>query len=329
MQKLSPEPILKHSGYEPRQHKDITVLKRGHYFVLDDYTITGDAPKNFIKVYEYGEARKANKSKWTFYIAKVGHKWYPNESITEYLLNQIGLYLGFNVAASRLVRVGNQIRFLSKYFKKKDQILVHGAEIYAGYLEDLPFVEEIEEKGMARDLFTIQFTRDAIVKSFPEQAGKLINDFVKMLIFDAIVGNNDRHFYNWGVITHLEGKHAPFFSPIYDTARGLYWNYHEKNILPLSSGLKEEGYKKYIINSRPKIGWEGEKNLNHLQLVELITMHEFGISKEEVKDLLSEERRNLCIRQINNDFNGLISPKRLSVVVDCLKYRFDFLNQVT
>mgnify|MGYP006275141179 CR=1 FL=1 len=328
MSKLDKVPILEHTGFNPRNHCAIPTLKNSQYFVLDDYTISGDAPKDLIKVYEYGKAKKVNRKKWPIYIAKVGHKWYPNESITEYLLNQIGLYLGFHVASSRLVRVGEQVRFLSEYFKRKDQILVHGAEIYAGYLEDPPFVEEIEERGMARDLFTLQFTKDAITKSFPEQAEELIHSFVKMLIFDAIVGNNDRHFYNWGVITHLARKHAPFFSPIYDTARGLYWNFREQNILHLSSDFKEEKYRRYIINSRPKIGWEGQKNLNHLQLVKLITRNEFGISKEEVKNLLSEKKARLCIDQINKNFNELMSPERLSVVVKCLELRFRFLNQV-
>jgi hypothetical protein len=61
-----------------------------------DISIAGDAPKDFIKVYEYEKVRKTSPHLWTPYIAKVGHKWYPIESITEYLMNRTGEVLGMN-----------------------------------------------------------------------------------------------------------------------------------------------------------------------------------------------------------------------------------------
>jgi hypothetical protein len=80
-----------------------------------------------------------------------------------------------------------------------------------------------------------------------------------MLLFDALVGNNDRHFYNWGVIRSVELRQEPCFSPIYDTARGLLWNESEEKIvdLALSDARAKVYLQKYIKGSRPKIGWEG------------------------------------------------------------------------
>jgi len=47
-----------------------------------------------------------------------------------------------------LAWLGGQIRFLSKYFIEEpcNQILDHGADLYAGYLNDREFVEKIEEE---------------------------------------------------------------------------------------------------------------------------------------------------------------------------------------
>jgi hypothetical protein len=78
------------------------------------------------------------------YIAKVGHKWYPMESITEYLMNRIGEVLGVNMAVSKLVIIQNQIRFLCKYFLKKNEQLVHGAEIFGSYVGSDDIIEHIE-----------------------------------------------------------------------------------------------------------------------------------------------------------------------------------------
>lgn len=90
---------------------------------------------------------------------------------------------------------------------------------------------------------------------------------------DALIGNNDRHFYNWGIITNISGKEKPIFSPIYDTARGLFWNEHEdklKRILQDKNRLPQF-IMSYAENSVPKIGWEGLNKLNYFDLIEQIS----------------------------------------------------------
>jgi hypothetical protein len=53
---------------------------------------------------------------------------------------------------------------------------------------------------------------------------------MKMLFFDGLVGNNDRHMYNWGVVRDIYGKDIASISKIYDTARGLLWNMTEEQL---------------------------------------------------------------------------------------------------
>jgi hypothetical protein len=118
--------IKDYSGFNPRKGA-IEIVKKNNYYVQTNIVMTGDAPKDFIRYYHYGENRKSNKNTWNQYIAKLGHKHYPNESITEYLLNRIGEVLEFNMAKSKLAWVGGQIRFLSKYFltNQNKQVLEH------------------------------------------------------------------------------------------------------------------------------------------------------------------------------------------------------------
>jgi hypothetical protein len=223
MKKLTPAPIIDRSGLRFDSHPAVQPLRKGHYQVILT-TIAGDAPKDFLRIYEYGAGNKASPHNWPAHIAKVGQKWYPNESITEHLLTRIGQFLGIEIADSQLMFVRGQLRFLSRYFLKKRESLVHGAEIFAGYLQDEKFVEEVEKKNQARDIFTFQFVEDALLDRFPEDVDEILQGFVKLLGFDALVGNNDRHFYNWGVITDVAGRTKPRFSPVYDTARALFWN---------------------------------------------------------------------------------------------------------
>ena len=75
--------------------------------------MAGDAPKDFLRIYQYGQGRRSRPSRWPAWIAKVGHKYYPNESVTEHLLTRIGQFLGLKVADSQLMWFGGQLRFFA------------------------------------------------------------------------------------------------------------------------------------------------------------------------------------------------------------------------
>jgi hypothetical protein len=77
------------SGYSINIQRYIPTIKRRNYFIVRDKSVGGDAPKEFIKLYEFYAPHNAKKRNWTPYIAKFGHKWYPNESITEHLIVRI------------------------------------------------------------------------------------------------------------------------------------------------------------------------------------------------------------------------------------------------
>jgi hypothetical protein len=328
-QKIKNEIVENYSGFKIKIGKRIDTIKKGNYFVLNK-NVGGDAPKEFIKVYEFGKVKKKNRKYWIGYIAKTGQKWYPAESATEYLLNKIGETIGLNIAESRLAYVGGQIRFMSKYFLKKDDILVHSAEIFAGYLSgDKGFVDQVEKEDLARNLFTFQFAQLAIKEMFPYDYKCIIDSFVQLLIFDAIVGNNDRHIYNWGVITDVSGKKQPRFSPIYDTARGLFWNDNQEKLFEMKKQPKQlsDRIKKYANNCRPKTGWEGEKNINHFQLLEFLikTKEEYRIF---VVNLCSNENKTKILALIDTEFIDLFPKSRIDLIKKCIEYRFNTINEI-
>ncbi len=258
--------IINYSSFAPPFLSKIPVLKKRNYWVVKEVSTMGDRPKDFIRVYEFGSSncRRANRKTWVPYIAKVGDKWYPGESLTEYLLNKLGEIVGVRMAASKLYILNGQIRFCSRYFLDPFEELLHGAQIYATFLQDDDFIEEIEKYKKERDFITFQLTEDAIKALFGIHAETILKDFTKMLVFDALVGNNDRHFYNWGIIRDTRGKKPPRFSPVFDTARGLFWNERET---ALSSFEESAKFDKYVNKAFPKVSWEGKQALNHLELI--------------------------------------------------------------
>lgn len=319
------------SGFIPKNLNNVVpTIKKQDFIVISDFSVGGDAPKEFVKIYKYGRVRRDNTKIWVKYIAKTGHKWYPNESISEHLLNCIGKELGLQMSHSELAFISGQLRFLSEYFlDNKQQELVHGVDIFAEYISDREFVEQIEQQQLAREFFTFQFAIKAIEVAFPKNYIEIAADFVKLLVFDAIVGNNDRHFYNWGVVRSINNTHKPYFSPIFDTARGLFWNESEQKI---SEKLRQKQQltsflNKYIKNSFPKTGWEGEHNLNHIALVEKLKKED-STYDSIINELLTVEKEEQVLTMIQANFLELMSVNRMEIVTECLKLRFQLLREI-
>jgi len=178
-------------------------------------------------------------------------------------------------------------------------------------------------------MFTFQFVEQSFNHQFPGYAPELLRDFVKLLVFDAIVGNNDRHFYNWGVITDITGKNAPRFSPIYDTARGLFWNTTENQIIERSKKPQELNafLNKYIEKSLPKTGWEGIEQVNHFELIELLFKNDSRYC-DVCRELLNIQKLNAVIDLLHGDFSTLMGSERRQIIEKCLTLRYERLNTV-
>lgn len=312
-------------------HRLVKPLRKGYHEVID-VPLGGDAPKDFVRVYKYGEAAKKDIKNWSKHLAKVGHKWYPIESITEYMLNRIGETLELKMAKSELRLADEQIRFLSKYFLASDENLIHGAQIYSTFLNELDttFVDKIEEERMSKELLTFQLTKQAIEFVFPQQSETILKNLVKLLVFDAIVGNNDRHFYNWGVITDIRNRKTPIFSPIYDTARGLFWNFNETKIVRFfnkRNKIERGQFEKYIKASQPKIGWDDRIKLNHFDLITNI-FNNYPNYSVICSNLLQTQKLDAIFEMLNSEFNKLLSEKRFILVKACLQERFNRLNSI-
>lgn len=329
---LKVEKLEKQSGFRTILYGKIPEIKHQHYRVLKGISIGGDAPKELIRLYEYerGFRKIHNPHQWTIYIAKTGHKWYPHESITEYLLNRLGETLGVNMAESRLCFINKQLRFLSKYFlNPKNETLEHGAELYGGYLNDLSFVEDIEQNKKALEFFTLQLTKDTLKNLYPYHAEDLFKQFIEMIVYDAIIGNNDRHFYNWGIVKNINEINKPTFAPVFDTARALLWSVSEEKILAVSGSPSRKSVflNKYVDNSTPKIGVEGKQVKNHFDLIKALNNNASFNSKDILLHMINDENANKCRELLFNEFTNLLSFERITLIDECLALRFIKLTE--
>ncbi len=291
---------------------------------VDFLSITGDAPKDFITDSEYRRGYRSHSQKKESYIAKVGSKFYPNESIVEQMITRIGQIYGMKIAESKLRMIAGQVRFMSKYFLKHDvDQLTHGAEIFAASLGKENYTE-LQENKKEREYFTFQMTEEAVKESFPDYEHKIMRGFVEMLTFDALIGHNDRHPYNWAIIVPLRKKGTPRFSPVYDTARAFFWNVPEKRIQQMLTDKLQ--FEKYVINCDPPIGWDGEQNIDFFRLIGLIWQC-FMRYRKNIDKFLVEASLTNTLEMIDKEFSHLMSTDRRELIKRCLHLRQQRLIQ--
>jgi hypothetical protein len=139
-----------------------------------------------------------------------------------------------------------------------------------------------------------------------------------MLAFDALVGNNDRHPANWGVIVSLERRITPHFSPVFDSARALFWSLNEARLAQMEQDTQM--LEAYFRRSRPQIGWDGMDSVDHFQLVYLVARH-YADYHSQLRKLMRPDLVDKCARMIGSEFGLLMSERRRRLIERCLRVR--------
>ncbi|HQS84388.1 MAG: hypothetical protein B7Y25_05540 [Alphaproteobacteria bacterium 16-39-46] len=132
-----------------------------------------------------------------FYILKVQQTEYPELPFIEYLSNIIARKLGLTVPEFYLIRFLNEV----------DAFVVHnfmGNYTPGNLIHIYHFLNSSDEYSVRTILKILQ---DKIGRTEP------IQQFIFMCLFDALIGNHDRHGRNIGLI---ETKKGYLLSPFYD-----------------------------------------------------------------------------------------------------------------
>jgi len=122
---------------------------------------------------------------------------YPTEFWSEIVSSKIGQYLKFNILDYNIGynEIGTQkIGCLSKSMVlNSENKLTEGKAYLTGFKPS--YNPEKDKKN-----YTFQFIRETL-KFFNYE--KYIYNLLEIIVFDALIGNSDRHQENWGIITNF------------------------------------------------------------------------------------------------------------------------------
>lgn len=128
-----------------------------------------------------------------FPMNKPGRDYTP-ENWSEVIAYELGNYFGFDVLEYNLAAYRGKVGCISKNMVRSsaNELLVEGHSILSRY-------DDSYDPGDKNtyNMYTFDFVKNSIVAYGMKN---YVADFIKILVFDAIIGNSDRHQSNWGII---------------------------------------------------------------------------------------------------------------------------------
>lgn len=122
-------------------------------------------------------------------------KDYKYEFWSEIVASEIGRFLGFNVLRYDIASKRTEVGCISKFMNNVGESeLTEGIQYLTGYNSAYK-----PERSESKKDYTFQFICKAL-ESFDFK--NYINEIIKIIIFDSLIGNSDRHQENWGIITY-------------------------------------------------------------------------------------------------------------------------------
>ncbi len=224
---------------------------------------------------------------------------YSMETWSEIIAYEVGTALGFNVLRYDFAVKDGRAGCISKNMVEEtsNSYLIEGDSILTAY--DPTY--DPEDKSMYN-----KYTFPFVMRAFDNlHLGQWKKDFVRILLFDAIIGNSDRHQSNWGFINHITKKDGHVvpemtITPIYDSGCCLGREFSEEQVKErLADNNRLLSYvNKGLAELRPNSN--SDKKVNHFDLLKSI------LENSEWHDFLESEITKLAAAYKEETIKGII-----------------------
>lgn len=189
-------------------------------------------------------------------VFEIGVSW---EDITELIASQVGKLLKLKMMDVEIVqREGRRGALIKNFVPYKGQFLEGGSILSDLEEYENPILSELKGEDL------INFGLDMIEKlPFWKDIKK---EFIAMNFFDILIGNQDRHPFNWMMLYYEDGKKS--FSPIYDNGASLGFRFDDEKLkMYLSNEIQ---LYKYIRNTKVKAGLFEHKQVKAKDLIKVL-----------------------------------------------------------
>lgn len=234
-----------------------------------------------------------------------------SEACSEKIAYEIANILGYKCAKIDLAKDNdNKIGVLNYYFSNP-KTSFHTDIIY--YLNT-----NIDKRNEYYTISNIKKTLDIFNNN-------LFKEFIRIMIFDALIGEQDRHEENWGIMEQ-NGKY--FLSPLYDNGDSLLREFQNYNTAKKYYEGKKD-FDAYIYRSKTLIYKEGNKErYKHFELIDYLYKNFPNLVVPEIKNLnkLSDEKIKTILDRIPKEL--LIDQHKKFIIEYIIKRRNILMNKI-
>ena len=320
-----------------------------------------DFSASFVDVSQWQEAQEyttggtrekcwlINSKTYTLYFFKVsikkGDKDYPTEFWMEIIASKIGAMLGLNILDYNIAKRMDKVGCISKHMVAENEgyALVELMYILAGFSDN--YNPETD-----KDKFTVDFVYNALQAIGLE---KYIKEFIDVLVFDCIIGNQDRHQENWGLISPQEAKkHIPKetnhtgniklywvgskVAPVYDSGSSLG---REKDEITIGQMLTDDAQTDAYINRyKPEIRIEEGRKITYMEMLKYLLQHPtYGaLTRKSIETFIRNYDADMVAQIVMDIDNNLppdlkktygLSTSRKEFVINLINRRIHKLEQ--
>ena len=188
---------------------------------------------------------------------------------------------------------------MSYNFVKDVELFLEGVQIIQGkypYYDKKHLRDKFSEK-----VYSIEMVCEVLKDN-------MFYPFLKAVLFDALIGNSDRHHSNWGIIYNKERTKVKF-APLYDNGSSLCAYVEEKEIgLILRDRIRFEA----LINTKSKsaIGCNNVRPVRQFELVQYIKDKYYNKTVNFIKKI-NDNINEIKIDEILKNYNEeIISNER-------------------
>lgn len=275
---------------------------------------------------------------------------YKSEFWTEIIASKFGQSLGLKMLDYNIARLGDKIGCLSQNMCEDGFDLIELKRVLTGF--DGTYNPASKED---QSRYNIDFLYGAL-----DDRGLLhtFEQFIRVLIFDAIIGNGDRHQDNWGFIKPsadtisklpwwkriLNPRMKIFvselswavakFAPIYDSGSCLA---HELTDEKVANMLRNElQLKAYINRGKPELRLKDEKTTYVDLLYNLLKGQHGDIVKRNLNDILTHYNKQALNEIVNHVDDNLpekyaeykLTSQRKQLIIKLIDLRVEGLKKL-
>ena len=199
----------------------------------------------------------------------------PQSSRSKHFTLELARRCGYSVAFGRCctweTEDGVVRGFVSRKFHDTTEQQFVGGQLLAAKLDLAADLTPDVLESRRRILSTLELSRDVLREQEDRYHVELVAPFLRMLVFDAWIGNGDRHSANWALLVRgpLHGS-ACRLAPMYDTAGCLLADLKDETVENrFGSGLEAAAVQRYVEKCRSGFG-DGitEPGIPHRALLE-------------------------------------------------------------